>query len=75
MGSVWREREENDVMSLCKTEKLVFFMGSMTIVNKEDGFARCISCFCLWNKVVFEPLKTVKITCPSIVGKPNSTIL
>lgn len=43
----------------------------MAIIDKEDGFARGVSHCCLGNKIVFEPLKTVEVTCPAIVGQAN----
>lgn len=55
-----------------KPEKVVCLMGSMTVINQEDGSPRRISCFCLQNKVVLEPFQAMEIACPPIVGKSNA---
>jgi hypothetical protein len=67
VGSMWGEREENDIVFLCETEEIKGLVRSMAIVDKENRFPRCVSCLSLGNKNILEPFKAMEVTCPPIV--------
>jgi hypothetical protein len=72
VGGMWGEREENDIVFLCKIKDIESLMGSMAIIDKENRFPRCVLCLSLGNKDILEPFKAMEVTCPPVVRKSNT---